>query len=64
LRLVLWQVVAMVILLAAAVWGLARLALGQATDGVAVLFNVAWIAYDLAMLSVVLDAVTFEPPAS
>jgi cellulose synthase (UDP-forming) len=64
LRLVLWQVVAILVLLTAAVWGLARLVLGQTTDGVAVLVNVAWIVYDLAMLSVVLDAATFEAPST
>jgi cellulose synthase (UDP-forming) len=63
LRLVTVQVVAMVILTLAALWGLARLALGFAPDGVAVVVNVAWIVYDLVMLSVVLDAVMYEPPS-
>jgi cellulose synthase (UDP-forming) len=64
LRLVGIQVASIAVLTLAAVWGLARLALGEATDGVAVLVNVAWIGYDLAMLSVVLDAATFESPSS
>jgi cellulose synthase (UDP-forming) len=62
LRLVSVQAVALVLLTMAALWGLARLALGVAPDGVAVLVNVAWICYDLVMLSVVLDAVVYEPP--
>jgi len=64
LRLVSVQVVSILVLVAAAIWGLARLALGQATDGVAVLVNVAWIGYDLAALSVVLDAAGFEPSSA
>jgi cellulose synthase (UDP-forming) len=63
LRLVGVQAVALVVLTLAALWGLARLALGVAPDGVAVLVNVAWISYDLVMLSVVLDAVMYAPPS-
>jgi cellulose synthase (UDP-forming) len=63
LRLVSVQAVSLVLLTLTALWGLARLALGVAPDGVAVLVNVAWIIYDLAMLSVVLDAVMYEPPS-
>jgi cellulose synthase (UDP-forming) len=63
LRLVSVQVVALLLLTVAALWGLARLALGAAPDGVAVLVNVAWISYHLVMLSVVLDAVMYEPPS-
>ncbi|MBV9174721.1 MAG: glycosyltransferase [Chloroflexi bacterium] len=61
LRLVGVQVLSMLILISAALWGLARLTMGFATDGVAVLVNVAWITYDLVMLSVVLDAAAYEP---
>jgi cellulose synthase (UDP-forming) len=62
LRLVSVQLASIVLLTFAALWGLARLALGVAPDGVAVLVNVAWISYDLVMLSVVLDAAIYEPP--
>jgi cellulose synthase (UDP-forming) len=61
LRLVGVQVFSIVLLTVAALWGLARLTLGLAPDGVAVLVNVAWICYDLAMLSVVLDAAMYQP---
>jgi cellulose synthase (UDP-forming) len=64
LTLVRVQVAAMVVLTAAALWGLLRLTLGLATDYVAILVNVSWIVYDLVMLSAVLDAVAFEPTGS
>jgi cellulose synthase (UDP-forming) len=63
LRLVSVQFASILLLTLAALWGLARLALGVAPDGVAVVVNVAWISYDLAMLSVVLDAAIYEPPS-
>jgi cellulose synthase (UDP-forming) len=62
MRLVSVQLACIVLLALATLWGLARLALGVAPDGVAILVNVFWIGYDLAMLSVVLDAVVYEPP--
>jgi cellulose synthase (UDP-forming) len=60
MRLVRPQLVSMVVLICAALWGLLRLSLGLSVDAVAVLVNVGWIVYDLAMLSAVLDAATFE----
>ncbi|MBV9323200.1 MAG: glycosyltransferase [Chloroflexi bacterium] len=60
LRLVRAQLVCIVVLICAAIWGLLRLTTGAAGDMVAVLVNVGWILYDLAMLSAVLDAATFE----
>jgi len=55
------QIITMIILALAAFWGLARLALGVTDDGWPILINVLWIAYDLVMLSAVLDAAAFQP---
>ena len=55
------QLVAMGLLLVAAAWGLSRVALGQTDKPAAILVNVAWAVYDLVILSVVLDAVTYQP---
>ena len=64
LRLVWPQLVAVALLCAVVLVGLARLALGVAEDGFATLVNVAWAAYDLALLSVVVRAVTFQPAST
>lgn len=61
LRLVRVQVVTMAALALAAIWGLARLALGLQQDGIPTLVNVFWIGYDLLMLSVVFDAALYQP---
>ncbi|MCS6842678.1 MAG: glycosyltransferase [Roseiflexus sp.] len=61
LRLVRIQVITMVLLTLAAIWGLTRLALGIQTDGIPTLVNVFWIGYDLLMLSVVIDAALYQP---
>jgi cellulose synthase (UDP-forming) len=61
LQIVRWQIAAMVLLIAAALYGLARLALGLTTDGVPILVNVFWIGYDVAMLGVVFAAVAYSP---
>ena len=53
----------MALLAAAVVFGLVKLALGVASDEAPLIVNVAWAIYDLMMLSVVLDAVTYAPPA-
>ncbi|MCC6790828.1 MAG: cellulose synthase, partial [Thermomicrobiales bacterium] len=63
LRLVREQVILMALLAVAIVVGLAKLALGIASDEVPIIVNIAWATYDLVMLSVVLDAVTYAPPA-
>jgi cellulose synthase (UDP-forming) len=60
LRLVRPQLVCIVVLICAAIWGLLRLTFDARADMVAILVNVGWIVYDLAMLSAVLDAATFE----
>lgn len=59
LRIVRAQVVIMVLLCVAIVFGLAKLALGLTDENVPILVNVFWGIFDLVMLSVVLDAVTY-----
>ena len=61
-RLVRIQIATMALLAAAALWGLARVALGLAEEVAPILINVGWIAYDLAMLSAVVRAAAFKPP--
>jgi cellulose synthase (UDP-forming) len=58
LRIVRAQVVVMVLLCVAIVFGLAKLALGLSSEVVPNLVNVFWAIFSLVMLSVVLDAVT------
>jgi cellulose synthase (UDP-forming) len=58
LRIVRAQVVIMVLLCLAIVFGLGKLALGVTGESVPILVNVFWAIFDLVMLSVVLDAVT------
>jgi cellulose synthase (UDP-forming) len=55
------QLVAIALLVAAGTYGLARLALGLADDAGPILVNVFWIVYNLAMLSVVIEAAIYEP---
>jgi cellulose synthase (UDP-forming) len=55
------QLITMGLLVLAAIWGLGKLALGLTEEGWPIVINVAWIAYDLVMLSAVLDAATFQP---
>lgn len=55
------QLVAIVLLVAAGTYGLARLALGLTDDAGPILVNVFWITYNLAMLSVVIEAAMYEP---
>ena len=62
LKIVRWQLVTMALLMMASLYGLARLALGLTTDGVPVLVNVFWACYDVAMLGVVLGAVSIRRP--
>ena len=56
-----WQLIVMGLLIAAGLYGLARLALGLTHETVPILINVFWICYDVAMLSVVFRAVTYSP---
>ena len=55
-RLVWPQLTVIGILTIGALIGLGRLALGISQDGVAILTNVVWTCYNLAMLSVIIDA--------
>jgi cellulose synthase (UDP-forming) len=60
-RLVRWQLAMMALLIVAMLYGLARLALGHASDGPAILINVFWGCYDVLLLSVVVGAVRYQP---
>ncbi|MCH8870149.1 MAG: glycosyltransferase [Chloroflexi bacterium] len=55
LRLLWPQLAVIVVLIIGALIGLGRLALGTSEDGVAIVTNVAWTCYNLAMLSVIID---------
>ncbi|MBI3967044.1 MAG: glycosyltransferase [Chloroflexi bacterium] len=55
------QLAIMALLVAASVYGLARLTLGLTDEGVPILVNVFWACYDLLALSVVLDAASYQP---
>ena len=56
-----WQLATMALLAAAAVWGLAKLALGLTEDVGPTLVNILWIGYDLIMLSAVVEAALHTP---
>lgn len=60
LRLVRPQLIAMGLLVLAAVVGLIRVLVGDAEAGGAIMLNVLWVVYDLAMLSVVVDAALYR----
>jgi cellulose synthase (UDP-forming) len=60
LRLVRPQLIAIGLLLLAAVVGLVRLMVGATDEGGAIMLNVAWVVYDVIMLSVVVDAALYE----
>jgi cellulose synthase (UDP-forming) len=55
------QLVFMGLLVLASVWGLLRLSLGWTSDGGPILANVFWSCYDLVCLSVILEAITYQP---
>ena len=55
------QLVAMGLLAFSVVVGLARLAFGATEDGIPLLINVLWALYDIAALSIVVDAATYQP---
>ena len=57
-RLVWPQLAVIGFLIFGAMFGLGKLALGTSQDGVAILTNVGWTCYNLAMLSVIVDALT------
>jgi cellulose synthase (UDP-forming) len=56
------QIIAMTALTAALVYGLGRLAAGQAHDAVAIVVNTGWVCYDLVLLSAAVTAATYAPP--
>ena len=57
-RLVWPQLAIIGVLIIGALIGLSKLALGTSEDGVAILTNVGWTCYNLALLSVIVDALT------
>jgi cellulose synthase (UDP-forming) len=63
LRIVRPQIVIMALLSLAIVFGLVKLALGLSNEPVPILVNVFWAVFDLVMLSVLLDAVSFTTGA-
>ncbi|MGK5115468.1 glycosyltransferase [Geodermatophilus sp. CPCC 205506] len=63
-RLIRPQVVAMVVLVAAAVVGLIRLGLGLAPTAQGTWVNLVWVVYDLVVLSVVIEAARYRGPVS
>ncbi len=63
-RLIWVQLVFMVLLVAAAIYGLTRLVLGWTDEWFPIFVNIAWVIYDLAALSVVFKAVTYQPEAT
>jgi len=62
-RLVRWQIAVMTLLMAASVYGLARLALGLTHNGGVILVNVFWAVYDITMLWGVMTALFYKPAA-
>jgi cellulose synthase/poly-beta-1,6-N-acetylglucosamine synthase-like glycosyltransferase len=63
-RLIRPQLIAMVLLVAAAVVGLVRLWLGMAPTAVGTWVNLVWVVYDLVVLSVVIQAARYRGPAN
>jgi cellulose synthase (UDP-forming) len=61
-RLVLPQLVAVVVLVVAVVVGVARLATGSASSTIGTAVNVAWVGYDLVVLSVIFQAARYRAP--
>jgi cellulose synthase (UDP-forming) len=57
------QLAAMALLIIASVVGILRLVLGYFGDAPGVLVNLFWVGYDLVMLSVCLEALSYRPPA-
>ena len=53
------QLIAMGLLVAAAIIGLVRLALGAAPSGYGIYVNLVWVAYDLLVLSVIVQAARY-----
>ena len=60
-RLIWPQIGAILVLVAASIAGVVRLGLGLTDDAVPVTVNVLWALYDIAVLAVLLDALTYRP---
>lgn len=60
-RLVRWQLLAMLLLFAAGLYGIAQLVVGT-TQTLPIGINLLWITYDITLLSVVVRALTYTPP--
>jgi cellulose synthase (UDP-forming) len=58
------QLLAMGLLVVAAIVGVVRIVLGYFDDTAGTLVNLFWVGYDLWMLSVCLEALTYRPPVS
>jgi cellulose synthase (UDP-forming) len=56
------QLIVMGLIVAAMIYGVARLLLGYTDEVLPVLINVFWSIYNLVMLSVVIQAATYSPP--
>lgn len=56
------QVAAVILLVIASVVGIARLVLGYFDDTAGTLVNLFWVGYDILMLSVCFEALTYRPP--
>jgi cellulose synthase (UDP-forming) len=56
------QIAAMSLLVVAAIVGVLRVALGYFDDAAGTLVNLFWAGYDLVMLSVCIEALTYRPP--
>jgi cellulose synthase (UDP-forming) len=61
LRLVLPQIVVLALLVAGIGFGLLKIALGTADSAFLTMINVFWATYDVVMLSVVVEAATYQP---
>lgn len=61
-RLILPQLIAIVVLVLACVVGVVRLWTGAATSTIGTGVNVAWVGYDLLVMSVILQAALFRAP--
>lgn len=58
------QLIVMVLLVAASIYGLTRMLLGLDDNRVAILINVGWSIYDLAALGVLVVAVRYRPKST
>lgn len=59
-RLIPWQLLFMAALVLSSLWAIGRLLTGATNDWFPIIVNLAWVTYDLAMLSVVIGAVRYK----